>query len=457
MYCIYGIQNATLAQTRSEKINTFYTMTIKPLTLFLTLFATQILLAQSPVPAPAQKKGGAVLLLNGTAHIGNGTVINNSAVAFENGKLTFVADATGIRIDRSKYAKIFDATGKHVYPGFIAPNSTIGLVEIEAARPTVDYSEAGNFNPNIRAIVAYNTDSDIIPTVRSNGVLMAQSAPSGSGVAGTSSIVQLDAWNWEDAAYRTDNGMHLYWPALRGFGGFDTGNPGPRKNEKYDKEVQFLNTAFEEARAYAQNPTPAVKNLKLEAMRGLFDRTKRLFIHTDAARTMQESVLFAERFGLSPVLVSANDAWLVADFLKAHNISVILDRTQRLPEREDEDYDQPYKTAALLYTKGVNFAFGETGAWRQRNLPFHAGQAAGFGLPKEAALSAITLQTAKILGIDATCGSLEVGKDATLFISDGDALDMRTNKVNAAFINGREINLDNKHKQLNRRFEVARE
>jgi imidazolonepropionase-like amidohydrolase len=429
-------------------------MTVRVSSFLFALVICQSLAAQSPVPASAQKNGSAVLLLNGTAHVGNGTVINNSAVAFENGKLVLVADATGMRIDRSKYAKIFDVTGKHVYPGFIASNSTVGLVEIEAVRPTVDYSETGNFNPNIRAIVAYNTDSDIIPTVRSNGVLMAQSAPTGGGIAGTSAIVQLDAWNWEDAAYKADDGIHLYWPTPRSFGGFESGAPEMRRNDNYDKEIQSLRTAFEAARAYAQNPAPAVSNLKLEAMRGLFNGSKRLFIHTDAAKTIQESVLFAEGFGLSPVLVSANDAWMTADFLKAHGVPVILGRTQRIPDREDEDYDLPYKTASLLQAKGILFAFSEAGAWRQRNLPFHAGQAAGFGLSKEAALSAVTLNAAKILGIEATCGSLEVGKDATLFISDGDALDMRTNKVNAAFIGGREISLDDKHKQLNRRFEA---
>ena len=419
--------------------------------LLLVTLCSSALRAQSPVPAPPQK--APILILGATAHVGNGTVINNSAIAFENGKLSFVADATTVRLDRTKFGKIFDAAGKHVYPGFIAPATRLGLTEIEAVRATNDYADAGSFNPNLRVIVAYNTDSDILPTVRSNGVLLAQVSPEGGSVSGTSSIVQLDAWNWEDATFRADGGLHLNWPALRSFGGFESGAPELRKNEQYDKEVLALRRNFEDARAYSQNPTPAQINLKLEAMRGLFDKKQRLFIHTSNVRTIQEAVLFAEQFGLSPVLVGGDDAWLVADFLKTHNVPVILGRTQRLPAREDEDYDQPYKTAAQLHAKGVLFAFGETGAWRQRNLSFHAGQAVGFGLPYEAAVSALTLNTAKILQIDALAGSLEAGKDATLFISEGDALDMRTNKVVAAFIQGREINLDDKHKQLSRRFE----
>ncbi len=420
---------------------------------FLSLLATSLLStlaqAQSPTPAPAQK--AAILVMGATAHLGNGTVIANSAIGFDAGKLTLVADAATIRIDRSKYGKIFDATGKHVYPGFIAPDTRLGLVEVEAVRATQDFAEIGGINPNARALVAYNTDSEVIPTVRCNGVLLAQITPEGGTVSGTSSVVQLDAWNWEDAALRADDGLHLNWPALQSFGGF--ANPQMQKNEQYDKDVLALRRYFEEARAYAQQPAPEVKNPKFEAMRGLFDQKQTLFVHTDHAKTIQEAVLFAEGYGLRTVLVGGNDAWLVADFLKSHNVSVVLSRTQRLPSRDDEDVDQPFKTAALLQEKGVLFAFSMDGAWQQRNLSFQAGQSVGFGLPKEAALSALTLNTARILRIDKQCGSLELGKDATLFISEGDALDMRGCQVTAAFIQGREINLDNKQKRLARKYE----
>lgn len=410
--------------------------------------------AQSPVPAPPQT--APILILGATAHLGNGTLIANSAVAFEKGKLTLVADATTIRLDRSKFSKIFDANGKHLYPGFIASNTRLGLTEIDAVRATNDFADAGSFNPNLRSIVAYNTDSDLIPTVRSNGVLLAQVAPTGGAVSGTSSVVQLDAWNWEDAIFRADGGIHLNWPALR-TGNFDGGSFEMRKNDQYDKDVLALRRNMEEARAYAQAPVPAAPNLKLEAMRGLFDGKQTLFIHTDNVRTIQEAVVFAESFKITPVIVGGNDAWMVADFLKEHKVAVILGRTQRLPSRDDEDYDQPYKTASQLHQKGVLFTFSDEGGWRQRNLPFHAGQAVGYGLPYEAGVSALTLHAAQILKIDDRVGTLEVGKDATLFLSEGDPLDMRTCKVMAAFIQGREINLDNKHKQLNRRFEQRKE
>ncbi len=422
------------------------------LQLFLLLLSFAFTsVAQSPAPAPAQSSP--VLIWGATAHLGDGTVIANSAIGFEGGKLTLVADATTIRLDRSKYPTVYDATGKHVYPGFIALNTNLGLAEIEAARATVDYADIGQYNPNLRSIVAYNTDSDVIPTVRSNGILLAQVAPQGGTISGASSVVQLDAWNWEDATYRSDEGIHLNWPTLQSFGGWQTGTPGMRKNEQYEKDVQALRRFFEEARAYAQQATPAVKNLRFEAMRGLFTQKTTLYIHTSNAKTIQESVLFAESFGLKKVLVGASDAWMITDFLKSHDVPVILHKTQSLPNREDEAVDQTFKTAALLHEKGILFALSNDGFWQQRNLPFQAGQAVGFGLPNEAAVRALTLNSAKILGIDQTCGSLETGKDATLFISEGDALDMRTCQVTAAFIQGRTINLDNKHKQLNQRFE----
>jgi imidazolonepropionase-like amidohydrolase len=235
--------------------------------------------------------------------------------------------------------------------------------------------------------------------------------------------------------------------------GAEPANLEAKRLEQYEKEVMALRRFFEEARAYTQQARLETKNPRFEAMRGVFAQKQNLYIHVEAAKLMQEAVLMAEQFGLRPVLVEASDAWLVADFLKTHNVPVILAKTQRLPSREDEDLDQPYKTAATLQEKGILFAFSEEGGWRQRNLGFQAGQAIGFGLPYEAAVSALTLNVAKILGIETTAGSLEVGKDATLFISEGDALDMRTAQVTAAFIQGREISLDNKQKELYRKYE----
>lgn len=410
-----------------------------------------LLHAQSPAPAP--KQAGPVLILGATAHIGDGTLIPNSAVAFEDGKITMVADATTIRIDQSRYAKIFDASGKQLFPGFIGMNSRLGLVEIDAVRATQDFSETGAFNPNARAIIAYNTDSDLIPTVRSNGVLLAQICPSGGVLSGASSVVALDAWNWEDAAVRMDEGLHLNWPSRRQWRGWGNGNPQRQANERYAKEVEALKRFFDEAAAYVKESAPAVRNPRFESMRALFAGKQTLYIRVNEATPMQEAVLFAKKYGLKPTLTGASDAWLIADFLAQEGVSLVLGRTQSLPARDDDDIDQPFKTPAMLHEKGVRFCFSEEGAWRQRNTPFQAGQAVAYGLPYEAAVRALTLDAATVLGISDRLGSIEMGKEATLFISEGDPLDMRGNRVIAAFIAGREIELDDKHKQLYRRYE----
>ena len=405
--------------------------------------------SQNPAPALPQKD--AILIMNGTAHIGNGEVIKNSAIAIKDGKLLFVADATVIKFDKREFPIVIDAYGKHVYPGFIDCNSNLGLTEIDAIRSTRDFSEVGEYNPNVRAIIAYNTDSKIIPTIRSNGVLMVQIVPQGGVISGQSSVVELDAWNWEDAAYKTDEGIHLDWPRMY------TIPNNPKESEEVQKQkmqsnldaIEFL---FNEAKTYNLNKTSEEKNLKLEAMRGLFDGSKTLYVHCDYVKEIVSAISMAKRFGMRMVLVGGDDAYRVTDLLKENNISVILNSTHSLPPREDDDVDLPYKIPYLLKKAGILFAVSYDGSWQNRNLMFNAGTAAAYGLTKEEALAAITSSPAKILGIDNRAGTLENGKDATLFISDGDALDMRTNNVIRAFIRGKDINLDNVQKQLYRKY-----
>lgn len=415
----------------------------------LLLFSTSILAQQTP--AAPQSQG--IIISGATIHLGNGEVLNNGIIAFENGKITRVGPSRsneGPELSPN-YRKI-DATGKHVYPGFIAPVTTLGLIEIDAVRSTNDMREVGTMNPNIRSIIAYNTDSKVTPTVRSNGVLLAQITPRGGRISGQSSIVQLDAWNWEDATYAADNAIHLNWPrSFRRSGWW--AEPGTiSKNDKYDAQVREIETFFAEAKAYAEADGPVPENLKFAAMKGLFDDSKKLFIHVQGVKEMMAATQFAETQDITPVLAGARDAWRMIDFLKEHRVSIVLNSLHSLPAREDEDVDQPFKTAAALHAAGVPFCFQHSGAWQQRNLPFQAGQAVAYGLPYEAAVAALTGETAKILGIGDHVGTLEKGKAATLFVSAGDALDMRTCKVEQAFIDGREIDLSNKQKELDKKF-----
>ena len=405
----------------------------------------------SQTPAKPQQK--LIVLLNGTAHIGNGTVIQKSAIGFENGEILFVSDAKDYT--RQIGDDVTDINGKQVYPGFIAPSTNLGLVEIEAVRATRDFEDVGSINPHVRAEISYNTDSKIIPTIRTNGVLLAQVAPRGGLISGTSSVFTLDGWNWEDAVHKTDDGIFVNWPAHYSAGGW-WGEPEPmKKNEEYEKRIAVLEKFFADAKAYSQNGQTEL-DIRMEAMKGVFSGEKRLFINATLSKDIIEAVYFAKNFAVPHlVIVGAKDASLVTDVLKNKNVAVVLDRVHDLPSSPDSDIDLPFKTPKLLQDAGVLFCLSYMGGMEtagMRNLPFTAGTAVAFGLTKEQALSAITFNTSKILGIDATVGTLEGGKDATLFVSSGDALDMRTNNVEIAFIKGRKLDLDNHQKQLYRKF-----
>ena len=399
-------------------------------------------------PSPAQNKK--IVISGGTLHIGNGQVIENGTLSIEKGKIKIeTATVTG-DVDR------IDATGKHVYPGIIAPNTNMGLVEVSSTKSTADFDELGDMNPSVRSIVAYNTDSKVINTVRSNGVLLAQIVPQGGLISGSSTVVQLDAWNWEDAAYALDNGIHMTFPALinrpmqmRRRGG--DSDPVKLGLERIEQGRVF----FREAKAYLQEKTHAATNLKFEATRGLFDRSKTLYIHCDLVKEMLVAIDFAKEFNFKLVIAGGADSYMIADILAANNVAVILHEPHALPATEDDAVDQPYKTGAQLQKAGVLFSICQDsgdGYTQIRNLPFLAGTMSTYGLTKEEALAAITLNPAKIMGIADRTGSLENGKDANIVISTGDILDMKSSVVTHAFIQGRAINLDNKHTQLFNRY-----
>jgi imidazolonepropionase-like amidohydrolase len=420
----------------------------------LVLFANfHFTFAQNPVPGSAQTKR--ILLMNGRVHIGNGNIIENGAVGFANGVFDLVADATTIRIDRTAYDTIIDVSGREVYPGLIAMNTVLGLNEIEAVRATNDVAETGMLNPSVRSIIAYNTDSKVIPTVRSNGVLMAQIVPKPSGsspaLSGQSSVVVLDAWNYEDAAYATDNGLHLHWPNMRIY---RTDEPGGEEKQRIaaERNINELKKLFTEAKAYSNEPKHTEKNIHLESMKGLFNGKKKLYIHCNNTKEIIAAVSFSKEFGVNIVLVGAREALAVSNLLKENAIPVVVVETHRLPSTSDEPIDYPYEFPYLLKKAGIPFAISVPEFWQVRNLAYQAGTGAAYGLSKEEALESITLSPARIMGIDKTTGSIEVGKDATLIVCKGDVLDMRTSEVLRAYIEGRNIDVDNIQSQLNRKF-----
>ena len=414
--------------------------------LFISLFS----FAQQ-TPAPKQSKS--ILIIGGIAHIGNGQIIQNSIISLIDGKINLIGNAEVIK--PSKHDLIIEANGKHIYPGFIAPNSTLGLVEIDAVRASDDESEIGEFNPHIRSLIAYNTESVLVETTRPNGVLLAQITPRGGRISGTSSVVQLDAWNWEDAVLKNDEGIHLNWPKSYVRKGWWAEPGGIEANKNYGKQIEEVEQFFTNAFAYLKSSNEK-KDIPYEAMKGVNSNKKTLYIHADGEKEILDAIQFKRKFNLQNVtIIGGFYAYKVADELKKENISVLLRRIHDLPLLEDEDVNLPYKNAKTLVDKGILVGLenaGDMERMQTRNLPFYAGTCAAWGLNRETALQLITSNTAKILGIDENYGTLESGKSATLFISEGDALDMKTNNITHAFIDGRQISLESHHTELYERY-----
>ncbi len=400
--------------------------------------------AQVPVPAAVAQKP--ILILDGTLHLGDGHVIQHGALAMEGGIITHVGLKEGIRVDVARY-QLIDASGKHVYPGLISACVRLGLEEITTLRQTKDHSEVGDFNPNTRAITAYNTDSEVIPTLRRNGILLAQITPQSGILSGTSSIVALHGWNWEDAQAVVDDGLHLRWP-VQG-----------KNKKKYAEQVAALHELFEDARRYGMGTGKKTTqhNLKLAALQKVLAGSRKLYVHTHKHTEIIASMEFLRARNLlaRAVLVGGDDAWHVANYLQIHNIPVLLSKTHRLPAREDAAIDLPYALPAMLHKRGIMVGLTHTAEHvlsNLQNLPFVAGTAATYGLSKEVALQMVTQHVAKILGIDSWTGTLEVGKEANVIISKGDILDIRKNKLSHAFIRGRPVPLTGKQETLYKRY-----
>lgn len=438
----------------SRKVQT-QTITImtKSINLYIiTLIIGFSAIAQVPTPAPSQSEP--IAIVNGTAHIGNGEVLEDAVILFDNGKITSVTNEG--TVDLSGYRKL-DATGKHIYPGLISPVISLGLVEVEAVRATLDEREVGDFNPHVRSIVAYNTDSEAIPTMKFTGIQIAQVTSKGGRIPGTSSIVQLDAWNWEDAIYKKNDGVHVNWPALSFAPRWWKGETERRENENYQQQVNELIQFIEDAKSYHELGTES-ENLKLESMKAVFTGDKRLFLAANRTEQIIEAIQSLKKLGISNIiLVGGADAWYVKDLLKENDIPVLLTDVHRTPNRTEDEIDLPYRLPAILHNEGilVGLTYGDVRS--ARNLPFYAGTAAAYGVNKEEALAMITANTAKILGIADKTGTLEVGKDANIVISTGDLLDMRTNNIEHSFIQGREVDLVALQQRLYQKYKARYE
>ena len=419
-------------------------MRLLPLLVLLAAFAKTA--AAQIIPAPPQP--GPIAIVGATAHIGDGTAVEDAVVAFADGLITYAGPRAGAP-DLAGHT-VVEAAGKDVYPGFIAMDTKLGIIEVDAVRSTNDTREVGYFNPNARALIAFNSDSEILPTVRNLGVLIAEVSPDGGGLAGQSSAMYLDGWNWDRSAVGEDVGMHLHWPSAYRATGWWAEPGGIKKNDDYADDVEKLEAYFTEAKAFQseRDGGGAVDNPRFRSMARLFAGEQKLFVHATYPREIEDAVLFGERHGLGVVLVDARDAYLVKSFLREREVPVVCGPVHALPQRSDDLVSQPFETPAELHAAGVPIAFSLSGAWEQRRVPYHAGHAVGFGLDYEEAVRGLTLSPATMLGIEDKVGSLTAGKHATLFVSQGDALDMRTAVVEEAYIQGRAIDLSSRQTKL---------
>ena len=412
------------------------------------------------IPAPPQHQP--IALVGGTIHTVSGKTIPNGTILFIDGKIT----AIGTTVSLPDNTLRIDVRGKHVYPALIAANTVIGLTEINAVRATRDFAEVGAINPNVRAEVAINPDSEIIPVTRANGIALALSVPMGGLISGTSALIMLDGWTWEEMTLKAPIGLHVRWPRMQTIEGrYYMRRQTPEERKKAILTgLKQIRQAFADARAYwkakqaeARKGVPYhAVDARWEAMIPVLEGEIPVFVHADDILQIQSAVEWAAREKIKLVIVGGYDSWRVADVLKEQEIPVIIAGVHRLPFRRWEPYDTPFTLAKKLYDAGVKFCIatggGSFGAPHERNLPYHAATAAAYGLPKEEALKAVTLYAAQILGVADRVGSLEVGKDATLIVTNGDPLEITT-QVLMEFIQGRRIDLNNRHRQLYTKYQ----
>jgi imidazolonepropionase-like amidohydrolase len=404
------------------------------------------------------------LLKGATIHTMAGKDIVNGSILVRGGKIAGVgqdlAAPTGV--------KVIDAAGMQVYPGMIDSGSSVGLTEISGVKETSDVQELGRFNPQLRASVAVNPESEHIPVTRANGITAVLALPDGQGLSGQASLIHMDGWTTDDLEVKRSAAMHLRMPTIggggqRGGGGGDSEDPtgAPRisfemMKQTYDKEMLELNDFFEDARRYAQAKESHSANfkidLKLEAMLPVIKGEQALLITAQKERAIRDALAFADKQKIKIILCDPREAYKLLDLIKSHNVPVVLGPTLALPLTEDDAYDQPFTTPGQLFKGGIPFAFASFSNQFSRDLPYQAAAAVPFGLPKEEAMKAITINAAQIWGVANLMGSIEEGKLADFMVTDGDPLETQTH-VKQLFIKGRSVSLDDKQKRLYEKYE----
>jgi len=416
-------------------------------------------LALGPAATLPSTHAASLLLRDGWIFTASGPVLTNGSVLVRDGRIEKVGVGLTDAAD-----SVVDLKGQRVFPGLIAPTTVLGLLEIDAVRATRDTTEVGQYTPDVASWIAVNPDSELIPVARANGYTHAQVVPSGGTVAGVSGLIQLDGWTIEDLTVEKTVALHLRWP---GFGLDTTPRPpgkdaGPSLEDQVrdrDRKLREIDTFFTEATAYSEARKAGGPGFRVvpawEAMLPFVRRERPLWIHADEARAIRSAAEWAVRRNYRVVIAGGRDAARGAAYLAEHRIPVVFEHVFTQPARDTDPYDVHYAAPAALAKAGVLFAFSEGtdqfGASNIRNLPYAAAQARAFGLSHEEAVRGLTLNAAKILGVSDRLGSLEPGKDATLFVADGDVLDLRAN-VRRLWVRGREVDLSSRHTRLYEKY-----
>ncbi|HLU49182.1 MAG TPA: amidohydrolase family protein [Planctomycetota bacterium] len=408
--------------------------------------------ASDEIPGAPQSRP--IVLIGGTVHPVSGPSLV-ADVLFDGGRIVRI----GRRIPAPEGAERIDVSGKHVYPGLFDAWTDIGLVEISSVPGSRDESETGAINPNAASWVAVNPDSEHIPVARANGVLLALSAPAGGLIPGCSAILELDGWTWEDMALRAPSGLHIDWPRVAPI---DDWLAPPRAREAHrrrDAALEEIARAFADARAWGElkrlEPDVTPRDARWEAMQPILDGKVPAIIHADDLGSIESAVAFALRERIRIIIAGGYDAPHAAGLLKEHGIPVIVGGVYRRPARRSDEYDAAYTLPERLRRAGVQFCISggnPSSSSQVRNLPYHAATAVAFGLSREEAIRAITLYPAQILGVSERVGSLAPGKDATLIVTDGNPLETKT-RVELAWIEGRRVDLSNRHVRLWKKYQ----
>jgi imidazolonepropionase-like amidohydrolase len=431
------------------------------ISLVLALISS-VIASGGPAGVSAQTREETYAIRNAKIVTVTGPVIERGTVVISNGRIA----AVGANVSVPSNAKVIDGAGLSVYPGMIDSGTTLGLEEISSVAGSVDTAEIGDNNANVHVDVALHPDSSHIAVTRVNGITTALTAPDGGTISGRSALINLDGWVPRDMVLKSPVAMHMNWPGGLGRGS-DFAGFGPQRSiselrREQDRQIESMKKILRDAIAYGDAKDARAKDpklprqdvdLKLEALIPVVRGQMPVVISANVERDIRSAIAFADEMKLKIIISSGIEAYKLADQLKAKNIPVLVGPVLRMPNKEDDPYDAAFTNAGLLSKAGVKIAFQTGDSAHVRDLPYHAGMAAAFGLSKEEALKAVTIYPAEIFGVADRIGSIEQGKIANLIVTNGDPLEILT-QVRYLFINGRQIPLTSRHTELYEKYKA---